>query len=202
MAIEAREPHPQVAGDAMPGAAIDAEAFERFYDDHLDRVYAFVARRFEDRAIAEELTTIAFDRACEVARAGTVGPEDLATFTLRVAASAVVDHARRARRPIPPGVRASDLDEGDDDRAEAEALSDEVAARVFSMAIDGDLLRRAVLNLDEAHRRAILLAYFDTLAPAEVATALGCSVAEVPLRVHRALRALRVALGGAATDAA
>lgn len=201
MVSEPREPHLQVARAAMPGEAIDAAAFERFYDEHLEHVYAFVARRFEDRSVAEELTTVAFERAAEMARTGALGLDELPTFTLRVAASAVVDHARRARRPIPPNVRASDLDEGDD-RAEAEALSDEVATRVFAMAIDGDLLRRAVSNLPEEHRRAILLAYFDALAPSEVATALGCPVADVPLRVHRALRALRSALGAATTDAA
>jgi RNA polymerase sigma-70 factor (ECF subfamily) len=208
MGIEPRAPLLPVARDAAPGAdtgartgaAMDGAAFERFYDEQLERVYAFVARRYEDRAVAEELTTVAFERAAEMARAGAVGPDDLAAFTLRVASSAVVDHARRARRPIPPNVRASDLDEGDD-RAEAEALSDEVATRVFAMAIDGDQLRRAVLNLPEEHRRAILLAYFDALAPSEVATALGCPVTEVPLRLNRALRALRLPLE-ASTDAA
>lgn len=211
MAIEPRTPHPQsVRHDALPGAGIgvatpsptDAGAFEHFYDDNLERVYAFVARRFEDRSIAEELTAVAFERAAEVARSGSVGPDELAAFTLRVAASAIVDRARRARRPIPPGVRASDLDEDDEAQAEAEAMSDEDAARIFAMGIDGDLLRRAVLNLPEAHRRAILVTYFDGLAGSEVATVLRCPVAEVPLLVHRALRALRVALSGISTDAA
>lgn len=209
MAIEPREQHqPSIARDAVPGAAIDvatgspmdAGAFEQFFDDNLERVYAFVSRRFEDRSIAEDLTRVAFERAADVVRGGSLGPDDLAAFTLRVAASAVVDRARRMRRALEPGLRASDLDEGDG--AEAEALSDEVAARIFAMGIDGDPLRRAVVSLPEAHRRAILVAYFDGLAPSEVAAVLRCSVAEVPLRLHRALRALSVALSGISIDAA
>jgi RNA polymerase sigma-70 factor (ECF subfamily) len=202
MAMQPRTPQqPPVPGtftpgagiDHAPGAPMDAAAFDRFYDDNVEHVYGFVARRFEDRAIAEELTAVAFERAASVARSGSVGADELAGFTLRVAASAVVDHVRRTRRSIPSGVRASDFDEGED-QAEAEALSDEAATRVFAMGIDGDRLRRAVLDLPEDHRRAILVAYFDGLAPSEVAGALGCSVAEVPLRVHRALRALRAAM--------
>ena len=208
--MESRAPQPPpVARVAVPSARIDvatgslmdAAAFEHFYDDTLERVYAFIARRFEDRSIAESLTAASFERAAHVARSGSVGPDQLVAFTLRVAASAVVDHARSTRRPIPPGVRASDLDE-DDDRAEAEALSDEAATRIFAAGIDGDLLRRAVLNLSEVHRRAILVTYFDALEPSEIATALGCAVAEVPLNLNRALRALRLAVSGVSTDAA
>jgi RNA polymerase sigma-70 factor, ECF subfamily len=190
-----------VGGHYVPSMGSDPAVFERFYDHNLERVYAFAARRFVDRAIAEELTAVAFQRAADVARSGSVAPEDLPAFTLRVVASAVVDHVRRTRRAIPSGVRASDLDEAGE-RAEAEELSDEAATRVFAMGIDGDLLRRAVLNLTEVHRRAILVTYFDGLAPSEVASALGCPVAEVPIRIHRALRALRGALSQESTDAA
>lgn len=208
MATDGREPQPQVAHAATPADAslptgttlVDAATFERCFDDQLEHVYAFVARRFDDRSVAEEITTMAFGRAAEMARSGALGADDLAAFTIRVAASAVVDHARRARRAIPPGVRASDLDEGD--RAAAEALSDEVATRVFAMAIDGDRLRRAVTDLPDEHRRAVLLAYFDALPPSEVATILGCAAAEVPLRLNRAMRALRQEIGEASTDAA
>jgi RNA polymerase sigma-70 factor (ECF subfamily) len=199
MTTDRREPQPQVARPATP--LVDAATFERFVDDQLEHVYAFVARRFDDRSIAEEVTTVAFRRAAEMARTGALGADDLAAFTIRVAASAVVDHARRARRSIPPGVRASDLDEADD-RAAAEALSDEVAAGVFAKAIDGERLRRALTDLPDEHRRAVLLAYFDGLQPAEVATILGCAAAEVPLRLNRAMRALRQEIGEASTDAA
>jgi RNA polymerase sigma-70 factor (ECF subfamily) len=180
---------------------LDVAAFDAFFEEHLERVYGFVARRIEARSSAEELTTVVFERAVEAARSGSIDPASLGAFTLQVAASALVDHARRARRPIPPGLRARDLDEGND-RAEAEALSDEAAIRVFSIAIDGDLLRRALLALPEDHQRAIMLRYLDGLAPTEIATLLGCSIADVSLRVNRALRALRGITDKASVDAA
>lgn len=202
MAIEPRDARLSVTPDqAAPVVGIQDAAFERFLEDNLDRVYAFVARRIEDRSVAEELTSVAFERSLEVARAGSPDLPGLGAFTLRVAASAVVDHARRARRAISPGVRARDLD-SDGDQVAAEALSDAAAVRRFAVAIDGDRLRRAVIGLAETHQRVILLVYFDALGANEVATALGCSDDEVTIRLHRALRALRDVTRAGSIDAA
>lgn len=202
MAIEPRDARLPVAPDqAAPAAGIQDGDVERFLEDSLDRVYAFVARRIEDRSVVEELTTVAFERSLEVAMDGSRDLSSLGAFTLRVAASAVVDHARRTRRAIPPGVRARDLD-ADGDQVAAEALSDDAAVRAFAVAIDGDRLRRAVIGLAETHQRVILLVYFDGLGANEVATALGCPDDEVTIRLHRALRALRDATRTASNDVA
>ena len=83
----------------------------------------FVARRVEDRTVAEDLTAATFQRALGVVRGADFGNASFGGFLYRVAASAVVDHARRARRAIPSGVRASDLDEGGDAKA-AETIGD------------------------------------------------------------------------------
>lgn len=189
-------PQPTTVGSGMGDAG-----FGRFLDEHLERIYAFVARRHEERPVAEELTTIAFERAHQVAESGAVDAPSLAAFALKVAASAVVDRARRARRPIPPGVRARDFDSRGDEAA-AEAASDEAAVRVLATAIDGDRLRRAVLGLPEPHQRIIVLVYLDALAASEVATVLGCPEEDVALRLHRALRAMLDATREASTDAA
>lgn len=202
MAIEPRDARLPQAIDALaPAAGLDIAALDRFLEAQLERVYAFVARRIEDRGAAEEVTTAVFERSVGAARSGSVGQADLGAFALRVAASAVVDHARRARRAIPPGARARDFDTGTD-HADAEALSDEAAIRVFSVAIDGNLLRRALVALPEHHQRAVMLVYLDGLPPDEVALLLACSVGEVSLRVNRALRALRGSLDKASIDAA
>lgn len=201
MAIEPRDSRlPRAADDVTPDG-LDIPGFEAFFEEQLERIYGFVARRIEARSAAEELTTIVFERAVEAARAGSVARADLAGFALRVAASAIDDQARRARRHIPPGVRASDLDIGTD-AAEAAALSDETALRVFEVAIDRDLLRRGMVALPQDHQRAILLRYLDGLAPNEIATLLGCSAADVSLRINRALRALHDITDKASVDAA
>ena len=182
------------------GAPMDAAAFGALYDDYLPRIYAFIARRLDDRSAAEELAAATFERALRAVREGDLPSHLISGFLYRVAANAVVDHARRARRSIPPDVRASDFDTGDD-RIDAEAISDEAAARAFASAVDRDRLRRALDRLPEVDRRVILLNYFDGLEPAELCVTLGCNPSEAALKLHRALRALRAALNPEASDA-
>jgi RNA polymerase sigma-70 factor (ECF subfamily) len=186
----------------VAGARADAAAFGELYDYYLPRIYAFVARRVEDRAVAEDLTATTFERALGAVRREDFRNASFGGFLYRVAANAVVDHVRRDRRTIPLGVRASDLDEGDDDRNLAESIGDESATRAFAAAIDRDTLRRALQRVPEVHRRVIVLKYFDGLEVDELCAALGCSRSTFAVKLHRALRALRGALDQEAIDAA
>lgn len=182
-------------------ARTDPAAFGELYDFYLPRIYAYVARRVEDRTMAEDLTATTFERALGAVRGDDFHNASFGGFLYRVATNAVVDHVRRERRTIPLGVRASDHDTGDDRNA-AESISDESATRAFAAAIDRDTLRRAIGRLPEVHRRVILLKYFDGLEIDELCAALGCSRQTFAVKLHRALRALRVAAGQEATDAA
>jgi RNA polymerase sigma-70 factor (ECF subfamily) len=183
-------------------ARADAAAFGELYDYYLPRIYAFVARRVEDRAVAEDLTATTFERALGAVRREDFRNASFGGFLYRVAANAVVDHVRRDRRTIPLGIRASDLDQGDDDQNLAESIGDEAATRAFAAAIDRDTLRRALQRVPEVHRRVIVLKYFDGLEVDELCAALGCSRSTFAVKLHRALRALRGALDQEAIDAA
>ena len=182
-------------------ARTDAAAFGTLYDEYLPRIYGFIARRIEDRGVAEELTAATFRRALGAIRSDDLTGAAVGGFLYRVAASAVVDHARRSRRAIPATVRASDLDEGDDRRV-AEAIGSEGASRAFAAAVDRDVLRRALQAIPEGSRRVLLLRYFDGLEVDEACAALNSTRQALAVRVHRALRILRGALEQEAIDAA
>jgi RNA polymerase sigma-70 factor (ECF subfamily) len=182
-------------------ARADPAAFGALYDFYLPRIYAYVARRVEDRSVAEDLTAMTFERALGAVRGEDFRNASFGGFLYRVAANAVIDHARRERHSIPLGVRAGDLD-GDGDRDRVVELSDESATRAFAAAIDRDTLRRALQNIPETHRRVIVLKYFDGLELDELCAALGCSRQTFAVKLHRALRALRAAVGQEAIDAA
>jgi RNA polymerase sigma-70 factor (ECF subfamily) len=202
MSIQPVGTRSQAAGDEadLADAPLDAAAFGALYDRYLPKIYAYIGRRVEERSVAEEITARTFERALVAARRRDLPDALLGVFLYRVAANAVVDRARRARRPIPPDVRASDVDK-EDDRIQAEAISDEAAARAFGSAVDGEYLRRALVRLPEVDRRVLLLSYFDGLEPDELAAALGCNLAEVALKLHRALRVLRAAVAEEASNA-
>jgi RNA polymerase sigma-70 factor, ECF subfamily len=192
--------------DLVARARADAAAFGELYDFYLPRVYGFILRRIREASVAEDLTATTFERALAVVRRDDFRNDSFGGWLYRVAGNAVVDHARRDRRSVALGVRASDAwgDEsggrgrggGDDEPG------DEAAAAAFAAAIDRDLLRRALVAIPPAQRRLIVLRFLDGLEPAEIAVILGCSRPTAAVRIHRALRALRDAIAQESTDAA
>ena len=182
-------------------ARTDAEAFSELYDFYLPRVYGFVARRIDDRATAEEITAITFQRGLETIRSGTIRNDVFGGWLYRVAASAIVDRARRAERDLPPGVRVGDLDEPDVERRQP-LVGDEIATAEFAAALDREQLRTALRRLTEPQRRIIVLKFFDDLSTPELCTALGVSAGTLAIRLQRALRALHQAVPGKGTHAA
>ena len=167
----------------------DVTAFDRAFDEWIEPIYGFVARRLDDRDAAEAVTTRTFERAAESFADQRLTADELGGFLLRVAASAVVDHARRQRRDLPRGARATDLEEPGDAEA-ATWLADAVAARTFGAAIDGIALRRAVANLDDDDLRLVLLRYLDGLDADAMAAVLACPADAASLGLHRALATL------------
>jgi RNA polymerase sigma-70 factor (ECF subfamily) len=187
---------------SQPTAALDPAAFARLYDECQPAVYAFAASRVVERSAAEEITATAFRRAIEVAGQEGFDIRSLGNFVFRVAASAVVDQARRSSGTLPHGVRAGDFGRDTDRRRAAGSRTDELAARAFAAAIDRRALRRAVERLPEAERRLIVVHYLDGLAVDEQCAALGWSRETFARRLHRALRTLHAALAAETTSAA
>ena len=184
-------------------ARADAAAFGELYDWYLPRIHGFIARRVEDRAVTEDLTSTTFERALTAVRRSDFRNESFGGFLYRVAANAIVDHARRSRRTVPLGARASDYEDGDETAGRDDgSLGDDAATRAFTAALDRDVLRRALQRLPEAHRRVIVLKYFDGLELDELCAALGCSRPTFAVKLHRALRALRGSMTLETTDAA
>jgi RNA polymerase sigma-70 factor (ECF subfamily) len=186
-------------------ARADVAAFGELYDWYLPRIHGFIARRVEDRAVTEDLTATTFERALGAIRRADFRNESFGGFLYRVAANAIVDNARRGRWTVPLGTRASDYAnlDGDERAGRDDAnLGDDAATRAFASALDRDVLRRALLQLPEAHRRVIVLKYFDGLELDELCAALGCSRPTFAVKLHRALRALRAAMTVETIDAA
>jgi RNA polymerase sigma-70 factor (ECF subfamily) len=71
----------------------------------------------------------------------------------------------------------------------------ESSVEVVVEGIPVDDLRAAVTTLSTAHQEVITLRWFAEFEPAEIAAALGISTGAVAVRTHRAMTALRAALG-------
>jgi RNA polymerase sigma-70 factor (ECF subfamily) len=168
----------------------DVGAFGELYDFYLPRVYGFIFRRVQDQCVAEDLTSMTFQRALESVRRADFRNESFGGWLYRVAANAAVDHARRNRRFIPLGDLGENASPGD------------VALDTLAAALDRDQLRRALLSLPDGHRELLVMRFYDDLDTAELCVAFGCSRETLAVRLHRALRALRDAIARGAADVA
>jgi len=141
--------------------------------------YRFAVMLTRDRAIAEELVQEAFARVWASARTPSAEP-DFRRWLYRAITNLARDHHRRRllesklRFWAPPEI--------------------DPVEEVVHRAQDRELLR-AVVGLPLKDRQTIYLRYFDGLPFADVAQVMGTTESAVRVRVHRALKSLRVRLG-------
>jgi RNA polymerase sigma-70 factor (ECF subfamily) len=161
-----------------------APDFAETYDEHVWRVYGFLAYRVANRADAEDLTQQTFERA--LAAWGRFDPAkaSMATWLLSIAHNLLVDHYRADRsaeqQPIgPEGVAVEALPAADDPGHDL-GLEPELAS-----ALEGLVPRE---------REIIALRFGGDLAGPEIAELTGLTLANVQQILSRALRRLRARL--------
>jgi RNA polymerase sigma factor (sigma-70 family) len=155
------------------------DEFERLYSAEAQGLYAFLAYRTGDRALAEDLLADAFERALR----GKFNPKKASakTWLYSIALNVLRDHVRR----VAAEGRAYA-------RAEAGAASE--GADPFAGVEVRDELLRALGGLAAEEREAIALRFGSDLTVPEMASVLGVPLTTVEGRVYRALRKLREAL--------
>jgi RNA polymerase sigma-70 factor (ECF subfamily) len=162
----------------IEAAQKDPSRFAELYEQHFERVYAFIARRVDHRAEAEDLTSEVFHQAfANIGRFEWRGAP-FAAWLFRIARNAIIDRAKRAAREaeIPPILDVpaeSGLDEIED------------RARLFRL-VDG-------LPVDQ--RRVIEMRFAEEKSIREIAHALGRSEGAVKQLQFRALQNLRTRAG-------
>ena len=168
----------------------DCTAFAELYDFYLPRIYGFIYRRVQDRCVAEDLTSMTFQRALENVRRSDFRNESFGGWLYRVASNVVVDHVRRDRRFVSIGEFEDREEPGD------------MALDALAAALDRDQLRRALQDLPRNHREVLVLRFYDDLDVPEMCAVLGCTREAMAVRLHRALRALRLAVAKESADVA
>ena len=153
------------------------DEFERLYSAEAQGLFAFLAYRTGDRALAEDLLADAFERALRAkynARKGSAK-----TWLYAIALNVLRDHVRRVAAEGRAYAKVDTGSEGGDPFAGVEVR---------------DELMRALSGLAAEEREAIALRYGSDLTVPEMATVLGVPLTTVEGRVYRALRKLRESL--------
>jgi RNA polymerase sigma-70 factor, ECF subfamily len=169
----------------------DPGAFERFVDMFGGRIYAFGQRMCGHREDGEDVAQETLVRAYH--KLGTLrDPRALRSWLYRIVANACVSRRRKSKF-------APDQELSLDDLLPQGGVVEEGPVLPSDPGPDGDLYRRelasalevAVRDLPPDYRVVWMMRDVEGLATEETAEALGISVPNVKMRLHRARLALR-----------
>jgi len=156
----------------IEAAQKDPARFADLYEEHFERVYAYVLRRVCDRAEAQDITADVFQQALAGIGRFEWRGVPFAAWLYRIAANAIADHFNRAARQAPPA---------------AEPASDERFDDVERRAA----LFRSVERLPPDQRRVIVMRFGEEKSIREIAAQLGRSEGAVKQLQWRGLQSLR-----------
>jgi RNA polymerase sigma-70 factor (ECF subfamily) len=163
----------------IEAAQNDPSRFAELYENNFHRVYAFVARRVNDRDEAQDVTAEVFHQALKNLGRFQWRGVPFAAWLLRIATNALADRWQRASRGIE--VQAEDSLE---ERAESDAGN---TAEVERHA----MLFQLVDRLPPDQRMVVLRRFVDQKSIREIAQELGRSEGAVKQLQFRALETLR-----------
>ena len=161
-------------------AQTSAVGFGELFDAYFDRIYAYAYRRVGSRETAEDIAASVFEDALTGIKRVRWQGKPIIAWLYRIAARRVADYYR--------GKRAT---ESLDDLTESigESVGD-----VLERDEEYGQVRRGIERLAEREREIIRLVYFDELDGAQLAVTLGCATNNAYVRLHRALKKLKVIL--------
>jgi RNA polymerase sigma-70 factor (ECF subfamily) len=164
----------------IEAAQKDPSRFADLYQEHFERVYAYVLRRVCDRSEAQDITADVFQQALANLKRFEWRGAPFAAWLYRIAANAIADHFQRASRQSPAEVP-------EESAAPTHASIDESYDDVERRAT----LFRSVGRLPADQRRVIVMRFAEEKSIREIATELGRSEGAVKQLQWRGLQSLR-----------
>lgn len=153
--------------------------FDALYRSSRDDVYAYVATMLGDRAAAEDVTALAFERALRGRAGYRPGKGSERAWLFGIARNAALDELRRRKRVVALLAEPADLPAASDD---------DEAPR-----LDRAVVRAALDALTPRGRELIALKFHAGLSNAELARVLGVSETNAGTLLHRTMQQLRKA---------
>jgi RNA polymerase sigma-70 factor (ECF subfamily) len=157
----------------------DLQQASLLFDRYHKRIFNFLARMATDRAVAEDLTQNVFLRLLKYRH--TYNPEmKFQSWIYQMARNGFADHYKQQKQRTPV-------------KTEVEKLMDQVPEGVEALEQEENekKLIRALAQLPDDYRELLVLTRFQHLKYEEVAGFLDMTVANVKVKVHRAIGQLR-----------
>ena len=166
-----------IAATAPTLVQTSRERLELLYRSSRDDVYAYVATMLCDRAAAEDVTALAFERAFRRRRLFNARRGSERAWLFGIARNAALDELRRRKRS------AALLQDPPDEQA---SMHDDVE-QMLRRAV----LRAALQTLTPRERELIALKFHGGLSNVDLARVLGISESNAGTQLHRTIQKLR-----------
>jgi RNA polymerase sigma factor (sigma-70 family) len=167
------------------GSASQETAWERFealYRSSRDDVYAYVATLLRDRAAAEDVTALAFERAYRRRRTFDRRRGEERAWLFGIARNAALDELRRRQRLARMAVEPQDT-----------SAPDAVAEDGAEVALRRTAVSAALATLSAREREIVALKFHAGMSNAELARVLGISESNAGTLLYRTMEKLRKA---------
>ncbi|MBA2414657.1 MAG: sigma-70 family RNA polymerase sigma factor [Geodermatophilaceae bacterium] len=174
----------------------DTAALEQLYDRYGRPAYSLARRILADDGLAEDVVQEVFLALWRQPERFDADRGAFSSWLLTMTHHKAVDAVRREETLRRRRSRAADEDEALLGTAAAGPDVDDQVIR----GIQGDGVRRALLELPDVQREALTLAYFGGYTQREVAALTGAPLGTVKTRMLAGMRRLKDALGGMATS--
>ncbi len=164
----------------------DEQAFAAFYDATSARVYGLVRRVVRDPSQAQEVAQeVYIDLWRQSARFDPARGSAM-SWLLTMAHRRAVDRVRSAQ---------SSTDRDERYAASTMEIPSDVVSETVALKLEAQRVRRALVDLTEVQREAVVLTYYGGYSHREVSDLLGLPLGTVKTRVRDGLIRLRDAMG-------
>lgn len=162
---------------ALPHDNTAVKTFDALYRSTAADLYAYVMTLIGDRAAAEDVTALAFERAFRRRRSFDARRGDQRGWLFGIARNAALDELRGRSAALAGDPRAED--------AELPDLGPDADRRAT--------VRAGLAALDPRERELVALKFYAGLSNAEIARVVGLSQSNAGTKLHRAVTKLREA---------
>lgn len=167
-------------------ASGDQGAFAALYDLLSARVFGLILRIVVNRAQSEEVLQEVFFEIWQSAARFAPNKGQGRSWILTIAHRRAVDRVRASQSSNDRDVRVGMRD--------IEVAHDSVAEQV-QLSIEGERVGRALTQLPEAQREAIVLAYYGGYSQSEISVLTGTPLGTIKTRMRDGMSRLRTAMG-------
>jgi RNA polymerase sigma factor (sigma-70 family) len=169
-------------------------ALNDLMDRHAEKLFHYLLRSLQDGADAADLAQETFVRVFQH-RARFDPRQRFSTWLYAIASNLVRDRYRWRSRHQQVSLDAEN-EPGDTSLKDTLQAGGPLPDQIVQTEERADEVRKAVGALPEELKQPLILALYQDLPQAEIATILNCSVKAVETRIYRARQQLRSALAG------